>query len=187
MQATGDTLWNWLEARAGAAPDSPAISGPGKPLSYGDLARGVRTTAGGLQALGLRKGDTVAIQLPNTEAFVLAFLAVTACGGVVQTLHMPYRQAELGHLLEHSGARMAIGLSAFRDLSPAAEMLAMAATLPKLETVIAVGEPVQGAEDFAALGGFAGTVTLPDVSPDDPYLLLYTSGTTARPKGVPLS
>ncbi|MEM9107559.1 MAG: class I adenylate-forming enzyme family protein, partial [Pseudomonadota bacterium] len=187
MQAKGETLWQWLEAHALTAPDAPAIAGPGNPVSFGALAKKVRATAGGLQSLGLEKGDTVAVQLPNIEAYVVAFLAVTACGGVVQTLHMPYRQAELSHLLGHSGARMSIGLSTFRDLSPAAEMREMLPMLPGLETVIAVGEPLEGTTDFASLAEFGGTVTLPDLSADDPFLLLYTSGTTASPKGVPHS
>ncbi len=177
-----DTLWNWLRRHAEATPDAPAIVGAGGPLTYAALADRVSNAAAGLQALGLRKGDVVALQLPNTDAFVVAFLAVTACGGIAQTLHMPYRQAELSHLLEHSGARMAVGLSAFKGMSPAGEMQAMSVSLPALETVIAVGAPVEGATTFSDLGG---EPQLPELTPDDPFLLLYTSGTTASPKGVP--
>ncbi|MCP4315566.1 MAG: acyl--CoA ligase [Hyphomicrobiales bacterium] len=185
MEGTKDTLWNWLDLCAQNAPDTPAIIGPAAPTSYGELALKVRSTAGGLRALGLNKGDIVAVQLPNIEAYVVAFLAITACGGVVQTVHMPYRQAELQHLLAHSGARMAVGLSSFKDMSPAAEMLAMSKSLPNLEAVIAVGEPVEGAHAFSELLQADGDVPLPELSPDDPYLLLYTSGATASPNGVP--
>ena len=179
-----DTLWNWLRWHAEAAPDGPAVVGAGGQVSYSELAERVGTVAAGLQALGLRKGDVVALQLPNTDAFFMSFLAVTACGGIAQTLHMPYRQAELRHLLEHSGARMAVGLSVFKDISPAAEMQAMSALLPALETVIAVGEPVEGTQAYSAFSS-AGEPDLPDLTPDDPFLLLYTSGTTASSKGVP--
>ena len=187
MEGTTDTLWSWLEARAREAPDRPALVGPDTSVSYGDLLRNVRATAGGLLELGLKKGDVVAVQLPNIEAFVVTFLAVSACGGVVQTLHMPYRQAELEHLLAHSGARMAVGLSAFKDMSPAGEMLAMSRSLADLETVIAVGEPVGGTRQFSQLAQGSIEVELPELSSDDRYLLLYTSGTTASPKGVPHS
>ncbi|MEX3007818.1 class I adenylate-forming enzyme family protein [Hoeflea sp. TYP-13] len=187
MERKKDTLWSWLELHAQTSPDTPAIIGPGGSTGYGELANKVRSVAGGLQALGLKKGDVVAVQIPNIEAYVVAFLAITACGGIVQTLHMPYRQAELRHLLEHSGARMAIGLSVFKDMSPAAEMHAMSAELPALRQVIAVGEPVEGTHAFADLMSGDANGTLPELSPDDPFLLLYTSGTTASPKGVPHS
>lgn len=187
MHATKDTLWDWLGLLAHKAPDSPALVGADATSTYGELQRCVYATAAGLQQLGLKKGDVVAVQLPNTEAFVVAFLAVTACGGVVQTLHMPYRQAELEHLLAHSGARMAVGLSAFKDISPAAEMLAISRSSADLKTVISVGAPVDGTQSFSGLAQTGAQPKLPDLAPDDPFLLLYTSGTTASPKGVPHS
>ncbi len=180
-----DTLWHWARRHAETTPDATALNGPNGTLSYRALADRVASIASGLQALGLSRGDVVAVQLPNSEEFVTTFLAVTACGGVVQTLHMPYRQAELRHLLEHSGARMAIGLSAVKEFSPAAEMHALATALPALQRVIAVGAPVDGTVAFADLASGGVAPGLPDLTPDDPFLLLYTSGTTASPKGVP--
>ncbi len=185
MQGRTDTLRNWLELRARETPDAPAIIGADAPVSYAELQQKVHATARGLRKLGLEKGDVVGVQLPNIEAFVVAFLAVTACGGVVQTLHMPYRQAELKHLLDHSGARMAVGLSSFKNRAPASEMLAISRSLPHLKTVIAVGVPVEGTRQLTQLMQGYVKPTLPDLLPDDPYLLLYTSGTTASPKGVP--
>ena len=185
MQGRTDTLRNWLALRVIEVPEAPAIVGAGGRVSYTELEQKVNATASGLQELGLEKGDVVAVQLPNIEAFVVAFLAVTTCGGVVQTLHMPYGQAELRHLLDHSGARMAIGLSSFRDRSPAGEMLAIGRSLPHLKTVIAVGAPVEGTAEFTQLMQGCARPKLPELLPDDRYLLLYTSGTTASPKGVP--
>ncbi|WP_282045211.1 class I adenylate-forming enzyme family protein [Roseibium album] len=189
--AINNTLWGWLQHHAETIPEAPATISASGTKSYGELAGEVRSAASGLQALGLSKGDVVAVQLPNLEAFVVTFLAVAACGGIVQTLHMPYRRAELSHLLEHSGARFAVGLSAFKDLSPAGEMLECAQALTTLEQVISVGEPIEGAVSLSTLsssGAIAGdTEELPDLTRDDPFLLLYTSGTTASPKGVPHS
>ena len=76
MDGTKDTLWNWLSLRAQEAPDRAAIIGPDATVSYGELEQRVRAAAGGLQKLGLEKGDIVAVQLPNIDAFVVAFLAV---------------------------------------------------------------------------------------------------------------
>ena len=187
--ATNNTLWSWLRYHARTTPDAPATISASGTTSYGALADDVRATASGLKALGLKQGDVVAVQLPNIEAYVVVFLAVAACGGIVQTLHMPYRQAELRHLLEHSGARFAVGLSAFKELCPAGEMLDCARDLKTLEMVICVGEQVEGATclaDISASGvASAPADQFPDLTPDDPFLLLYTSGTTASPKGVP--
>ncbi|MEM8812036.1 MAG: class I adenylate-forming enzyme family protein [Pseudomonadota bacterium] len=180
-----DTLRNWLMFRADQAPDAPALSRRGSVTTYGALAEKVCAAAAGFRSLGLKKGDVVALQLPNIDAYVIAFLGVTACGGIAQTLHMPYRRAELRHLIDHSGARMAVALSTFKDMSPAGELVDLAADLPKLDHVIAVGEPVDGAHTFADLLLTPPVSDLPDLSPDDPFLLLYTSGTTASPKGVP--
>ena len=187
--ATNSTLWSWLQHHARTTPDAPATISANGTRSYGALAGEVRAAASGLMALGLKKGDVVAVQLPNIEAYVVTFLAVAACGGVVQTLHMPYRQSELRHLLEHSGARFAVGLSAFKDLCPAGEMLDCARELKTLEKVICVGEKIEGVTcltDVSASGTASGPEEcFPHVAPDDPFLLLYTSGTTASPKGVP--
>lgn len=179
------TLLGWLRSHAAARPDAPAYRVGDRQISYAQLERNVLALAAGLQSQGLAKGDIVAVQLPNTSTFVELFLAVTACGGIVQTLHVPYRQAELRHLLEHSRAKIAVGLSDFKGHSPAAEMVAMAEDIPDLRTVIAVGGPVDRAIEMADLGSAQAAPELPDVNPDDEFLLLYTSGTTASPKGVP--
>jgi len=104
----------------------------------------------------------------------------------MSTAHMPYRGAELKTLLGHSRARAYIGLAQAKDFAPAAAVLALKPDLPALRQVVALGEPVAGAQSFAALAAHAGE--LPDdvgPAPADPFLLLYTSGTSASPKAVP--
>ena len=182
-----DTLAAWLSAWAGEAPESAAIVAGETTIAYGELEARVERLAGGLLGLGLGKGDVVAVQLPNTPEFVLAYLAITRIGGVMTTLHMPYRRAEIEALLEHSRARAVIALERAGDFAPAQAMLEMKERLPALEAVIVAGAPPPGALALSELlAASPAEIPNPPVGAD-PFLLLYTSGTTERPKAVPLS
>ena len=182
-----DTLSRWLLRAASETPDAPAIVGDGQHLSYGELAERVAALAGGLKALGLDSGDVVAVQMPNRIEYLVSYLAICAIGGVMTTLYVPYRAAEMESLLGHSGARAFIGLDEMGDFSPARTALGLRERIPSLEHVIVIGDAPEGARSLAEL-----TLATPHDLEDgpvaaDPFLLLYTSGTSARPKGVPLA
>jgi len=189
MAALRSTLFDQVAAHAAAMPQAPALVGTDGTVPYAALERRARSVAAGLAARGVGRGDVVAVQLPNTAAFVELLLGATALGAVVQTVHMTYRRAELVALLGHSRARVFVGLDRVRDDAPAATVLALRgradAPLPALSTVVAVGDPPDGAVGWRTLADAAPAGTLPAVGPDAPYVLLYTSGTTASPKGVP--
>lgn len=186
MSPGPQTLIQHVCLHASRRPQSCALRGPEGTLDYASLERTARGLAGGFLNLGIKRGDVIAAQLPNSREFVLALLAANLIGAVLQTVHMPYRRAELAPLLAHSGARAYIGLSRFKDTSPAGTALEVQATdLPQLVHVIAVGEPVQGCADWAGLCAHTPLADPPIADPDAPYVLLYTSGTTASPKGVP--
>ena len=120
-----DTLSRWLVRAASQTPDAPAIAGDGQSLTYGELAARVAALAGGLKALGLGPGDVVAVQLPNRAEYLVSYLAICAIGGVMTTLYLPYRAAEMESLLGHSGARAFIGLAETGDFSPARTALGL--------------------------------------------------------------
>jgi len=183
-----DTLPGWLSARAADAGARTVLSGPEGKVAYAELAIRAERFAAGLHALGLRRGDVITVQLPNVTEFIVAYVAIARIGAVMSTAHMPYRAAELRTLLAHSRARALICMSATKDYAPAAAALAMKPGLPALEHVIALGEPVEGAVSYASVAERKGA--LPDDCgpvPADPFLLLYTSGTSASPKAVPLT
>jgi acyl-coenzyme A synthetase/AMP-(fatty) acid ligase len=101
---------------------------------------------------------------------------------------MPYRAAEIETLLTHSKATAAIVLSEVKDFAPAPALLALRERLPHLKTVIAHGAKTPGAFVLADMIAQAPPLDPEVVEPPvaaDPFLLLYTSGTTAAPKGVP--
>ncbi len=179
------TLLDWVECHADQRPAAPALEIAGETVVYADLYRQVLSCAAGLRALGLKRGDVIGVQLPNTEAFVTALLAVSACGGVFQTLHLPYRAAELTQLLAHSKARMVIAQGGDGDGSPAATVMALRDRLPSLQRVVAVDQVPNGADSFSELLRHAPQPINVRPQTDDRFLLLYTSGTTSSPKGVP--
>ena len=182
-----DTLSRWLVRAASETPDAPAIVGDGQSLSWGELAGRVATLAGGLKALGLGSGDVVAVQLPNRAEYLASYLAICAIGGVMTTLYVPYRAAEMESLLAHSRARAFIGLDAMGDFEPARTVLDLRNRIHSLEHVIVLGDAPDGACSFAALSGASPHDLSDGPVAADPFLLLYTSGTSARPKGVPLA
>ena len=179
------TLGMWLKAQTMQRPDTAALIDFEGVLSYAQLSDEVAALCTGLAGLDIGKGDVVAVQLPNVRSFAIAFLAVTARGGIFQTLHMPYRGSELQSLLSDSSAKAVIVTNAKRD-SRTQDVLSVQDALPALDHVIVAGDPPDGC---IALSDLMATLPAPsdvvDVSTDDEYLLLYTSGTTAAPKGVP--
>ena len=186
-----DTLSRWLVRAAAETPDATAIagggSGDGQSLTYRELEARVAALAGGLKALGLGPGDVVAVQLPNRAEYLVSYLAICAIGGVMTTLYLPYRAAEMESLLGHSGARAFIGLAETGDFSPARTALGLRSRIGSLEHVVVLGDAPDGACAFADLAEAAPHDLSNGPVAADPFLLLYTSGTSAQPKGVPLA
>ncbi|MCC6609179.1 MAG: AMP-binding protein [Burkholderiales bacterium] len=185
---TDELLGDWLERAARAAPERVAVRQGTRVLTYAGLRRHVRALACGLDRLGIGKGDVVAVQLPNLAEFAISYLAIASRGAVMQTVHMPYRGDEIRSLLKHSGAVAMICVAEAKDYAAAALALALRKELPDLAHVIAVGRAPAGAVAFADLTRVEDGNADPrpvQVAAADPFVLLYTSGTTAAPKGVP--
>jgi acyl-CoA synthetase (AMP-forming)/AMP-acid ligase II len=183
-----DTLAGWLARHVAERPQAPAIRMGEATISYAEFGAKVANLAGALQAIGIAPGDVVALQLPNLPEFLITYLAITRLGSVVQTIHMPYRAAECETLLNHSSAKAVICLSEAKDFKAAEVMRGLQNQCQKLKHVIALGPPVTGALSLADMIASELEDELPEPPvASDPFLLLYTSGTTAAPKGVPLS
>ncbi|MEE2745269.1 MAG: class I adenylate-forming enzyme family protein, partial [Pseudomonadota bacterium] len=120
--------------------------------------------------------------------FLMAYIAISAFGGVMQTMHMPYGRSEIELLLEHSHARAVICLPSFKETLTADIMVELRSSLEFLEHVIILGDKVT--EKTINLESLISRESVAVGNPpvgSDPVLLLYTSGTTSNPKGVPLT
>jgi acyl-CoA synthetase (AMP-forming)/AMP-acid ligase II len=143
--------------------------------------------ASALRALGLGPGDVVAIQVPNWLEGALVFQAAMLLGVVTLPIVHIYGPAEVGFVLRQSGARAFICPARWRHIDYLARLEQLdRSTLPGLEHVIVIGEraPAGGLPWDALLARATPQFAPPTVSPDDVCMLIYTSGTTADPKGV---
>ena len=181
MAADG-TLRGLLDAGADHA---PAIVAPdGSVLTHGELRAEVDRLAGRLRSLGLGPADRIAIVVPNGPEMAVAFLA-SACAGCAAPLNPKYRTPELSFYLEDLGAKALITRpdesgSDARDAARASD----AGVLPVALTGSVAGG--MGSIDLIASSPGSEPAATGGQSPDDVALVLHTSGTTSRPKIVPL-
>lgn len=152
--------------------------------TLGELFAESSRIAAGLVALGIRPGDVVAVQLPNWRECFTAHAAVWLCGAVLLPIVPIYGPREVAFIVAQSKARVFIVARELRNRDTAATVDAVAG-IHGLEHCIIVGQPLSGTVAFDELA--RGETALAPVLPADPAaraLLVYTSGTTAEPKGV---
>ncbi len=137
-----------------------------------------------LHARGLRPGDVLAFQVPNWHEALIINLAAAMSGLVVNPIVPIYRDHEVSQMLADCGASAFFVPATYRKFDYAAMARRIAAELPALEHVFTVRG--DGAEDYAALVAEGGGTAFarPRVDPLGVKMVLYTSGTTGRPKGV---
>jgi acyl-CoA synthetase (AMP-forming)/AMP-acid ligase II len=179
------TLGDHARARAAQEPDTVVfLTDPAQPTYASLLAEG-EALARSLIELGLRPGDVIGFQVPNwTEAAVIN-LAASLAGLVVSPIVPIYRDREVQQMLADGGARAFFVTETFRNYDFAAMVERIKPALPALEHVILV-RPVSAPDRYRELieHGRSLTFPLPEVDPNAVKLLLYTSGTTGKPKGV---
>jgi acyl-CoA synthetase (AMP-forming)/AMP-acid ligase II len=135
---------------------------------------------------GLRPGDVVSFQLPNwIEAAVIA-LAVRRCGLVLNPIPPIYRESEVGYILQDCRAKLAFVPQVFRKHDHQRMLVGLQAELPLLRDVVVVrGDGPDGLAWEQALSlEPARDAALPPIDPTAAMVVMYTSGTTGRPKGV---
>ncbi|SFK07886.1 crotonobetaine/carnitine-CoA ligase [Amycolatopsis sacchari] len=148
---------------AAAPPDAVfSIVDGGAPVTYGEQHRRLRATAARLASLGVRPGDRVHVSLPNCQEFLDVWFATAHLGAILLPTNPRSAADEYAHVLTDAEPRVSI---ADGEAASVLEALGHHVVQP------------------AALAG-DGDVPAADVSPTDPAAILYTSGTTSRPKGV---
>jgi acyl-CoA synthetase len=154
-------------------------------IDLGSLfARGLQVGAH-FQRLGIRPGDVVAVQLPNWLEWPLTWIGAAFAGAVLLPIVPIYGANELGFVLRESGARLLVTPAEWRNVDYV-DRLQAAGALPDLKTHVVVGGPSNG-PGVIAWEELETPIAIGDpgqVDVDDVALLVYTSGTTADPKGV---
>lgn len=180
----GKTLAEFAEDLARRDPDRVTHVFGAQRCTVSELLAEAELLAAGLQRRGLVAGDVVSFQLPNWREAVVIDLATTMLGLVVAPIVPIYRDAEVAFMLADAGVKAAFFPTDYRGFDYAAMMQRLAPTLPGLRLLCSVrGE--QGGDSYEAMIGEATRLTeRPKVDANAVKMILYTSGTTGRPKGV---
>lgn len=204
------TLGDLLLMAAAERPDADAVVFPDSRQSFAQLAAAARHRARGLQALGVEPGDHVGLLLPTCPEFPEILFAIALCGAVAVPVNARYRASELQYVIENADlvclvttdqiaehvdfvARLSDGLPGLSE-APDPGQLSLAAA-PRLRQLVLLGDSTPpGFLPQARFDELCETVapaavetTRMRVRVRDPAIMLYTSGTTANPKGCPLT
>jgi fatty-acyl-CoA synthase len=208
MQPRGRTLGALLDETTAARPSAEAVVFQGERLTYAALRAQVDTLARALLALGVGKGDRIALLLPNRPEWLVTAFAASKLGAVTVAISTFSTPREMAWTLEHARPRVLVTTESFRgraylpalyelcpELAGARPGALDSERLPELRAVICLGERRHDGVDrwtdvrerAAAVPASAVTAATAAVRPDDPCFILYTSGSTATPKGVTLA
>jgi HIP---CoA ligase len=183
MPPSPHTIPAVLRAAAETHADSRAYVEGDRSLSYGELLDQVRETARGYLSHGHEPGDRVVIWAPNSIDWAVAALAVSYAGGVLVPANSRYTGHEVADIVDRTGATLVVVADGFLDRTQIADLRA-ASDLPSVREIFEIGnlETLRRAgRDTSADEVEARADAL---GPDDVADILFTSGTTGRPKGA---
>jgi fatty-acyl-CoA synthase len=191
---TSFTVASVLATRATSDPGREFLLGRAEPLSYGQVDSQAESLAAALAQLGIEAGDRIALVLPVCAEFVVSLFAASKLGAVIVPLDPRMPPTELQYMLRHSEAVCAITVEEAYEMEFLEVFEELLVRLPELQYLVTVGEEDLWYDDrvfqFADLisVGAGRDYPVPEIDPNqDCFALVYTSGTTGKPKGVQLS
>ena len=178
-----------LEQSARRSPGKVAVIYEAMKLRYAEVDGAANKIANGLRKLGINPGDKIAMILPNTPHFVLCYFAILKLGATVVPLNVLFKQQEIAYHLDDSDAVALIVWEGF--LAEAAQGFAKTAACKNLLVAQGPGSTTELPPGAIALDALLAdnpaTFDTHQTMPDDTAVILYTSGTTGRPKGAELT
>ncbi|MFH0822343.1 MAG: AMP-binding protein [Pseudomonadota bacterium] len=177
-----------LEKNACRIPNRQAVINgvSGEVYTYAGLNERVNSMACALQSLGVTKGDRIALYLRNIPEFIVSFFALAKLGAVAVPFNIMLKKMEIQYILNHCEADMLIGMAE----ETKENVLPIWGDLPALKKVVLVHDAADSVPDLNVfkyedlIGRYEPNFSAVDVSDDAGLCLLYTSGTTGRPKGA---
>jgi acyl-CoA synthetase (AMP-forming)/AMP-acid ligase II len=189
---SADTFHDLLVRRVEENPDKVFATDGTRSLTFRELFDAGQRLAVGLHRRGLRRGDKAAVQLPNWVEFIEVLTALSRLGVIMVPIMPIYRREDVGYVLSNAGARAVFTPAEFGKFDYLDMYRGIRQADPGL--MIVVARPESAAHDVADV--FTLDQLLADIdddsaraelgdppSPDDPFVIVYTSGTTSRPKG----
>ncbi len=177
-----------LRARVARHPDRVVVTDAQRQLTYAQLEDAILRVADLLARQGIGAGDIVAVQLPNWIEFLPVYFAIERVGAIGAPVSVEFRSSEVDHVLRTTGARGLISCGEYKAFDHQAMALGLRAELPGLTLVSVVRGAVR--DGVVALDSLLASRGRPDdfvevpVDPDSMTRMMFTSGTTGKPKGV---
>ncbi|MDD5005029.1 MAG: AMP-binding protein [Candidatus Omnitrophica bacterium] len=164
-------------------PQQPAVIFQDKSISFEQLKNTVFKLANGLASLGIKSQDKVGIYLPNWPEYIYSYLALFCLGATVVPLDFMFTEEEMATCLNHSEAKYVIAkakdIGVFKKLKE---------DVKTIKDIVLITDKIEGFRYFDDLIKHSDSeFKTRDIKDDDLSLILYTSGTTGRPKGIMLT
>ena len=151
-------------------------------ITYRQLNERTNRVANGLKALGVKKGDVVSVYLPNCPDYFYVWFGITKLGAVFGPINALFKGDEVRHVLSDSGAVAVITSEALLDTIRAAR-----GSCPALQHIICLEGEAEDASAYSDLLQNSSELEAVEIARNDLAAIVYTSGTTGKPKGAMLS
>ncbi len=186
----GMSVAQLLEKADRSSPNKEIIYDGIRRMSIHDLHTEVNEVALGLSQIGIKPGDRVAVSLPIWYEFIVLVFAIAKIGAILVPFSTRYKEKEVEHVLQDSGTKAVFFTQQVDKVNQLDQLQSIKKRLKSLEYLIAVRFENEKMKSYQGLRELGRGRELPEVKLDvkeDVYALLYTSGTTGKPKGVMLT
>lgn len=174
---------DFITIASSIAPDRPSVIFEGKKLTFGQLNERSNRMAHALSSLGVNKGDMVAMLQVNCPQYLETYYAVAKLGAIFCPLNFRAKADELTYMLNYCEAKVLLVGERYLEM-----VNGMRPNIPKVQHFISIDKKAEGMlyyEDLLAKSSAEDVFS--EIGDDDVSILMFTAGTTGRPKGVPLT